>query len=48
MKFILPNFGNFLREHLASSVKKCRYLCSKGLGMVAPDRVREGYSKLVR
>jgi len=24
-KFILPNFGNFFRRHLASSVKNCDF-----------------------
>jgi len=42
-KFILPNFGNFLRRHLASRVKsKDLYLKQYILGEVAPGRVRVG------
>ncbi len=35
-KFILPNFGNFLRRHLASGEKKLQFLFSEKLGKVVP------------
>jgi len=46
-KFISPNFGIFLREHLTSSVKKLQFLFSERLGKVALGRVIVGDSKQV-
>jgi len=40
-KLISPNFGDFLRRHLASSVKKCDFYLVKGW----ERRPRQGYGR---
>jgi len=45
-KFILPNFGKFLRRHLASSVKMQIFiLLTAGKG--SPGRVRVGFALVI-
>jgi hypothetical protein len=38
--FILPDFGNFLRSHLASSVKSVDFLFKRVIGEDAPRKVK--------